>query len=308
MSGIAHQDKRRRPETVANQKCCAIAITMQDSQQGAVNTIKGRRSHFAAQCTSTTAVVGPSHCAFAHQKQQGSKQCAAMLTPNGKKTQAVVRTLRLNACCTAETQLNQPSGSNLLAETSRTPTWSPPAEKATAQTGAAASSVCTDRLLRMSHSCKDQRQASRRPSVSNNTAPPILLHASLPENWCRASLSAHHAWQAAQLPLHEFPWLAAQQCTMPPQQIPCCGCACTAPDVGVPTAPTLTLLSSPPDTNRAGPRCMGLTLCPSSALTCLLKTSPAAHHWGTIAPATKMPTTPPYQGSLNLVDTSGLKA
>lgn len=36
------------------------------------------------------------------------------------------------------------------------PTWSPPAEKATAQTGAAASSVCTDRLLRMSHSCTER--------------------------------------------------------------------------------------------------------------------------------------------------------
>jgi len=32
------------------------------------------------------------------------------------------------------------------------PTWSPAAEKVTAHTGADASRVCTDRLLRMSHS------------------------------------------------------------------------------------------------------------------------------------------------------------
>lgn len=59
-------------------------------------------------------------------------------------------------------------------------TWSPAAEKATAQTGAAASNVCTDRLLRMSHSCRMQRgQKKERSGIRKPVSSAVTASASL---------------------------------------------------------------------------------------------------------------------------------
>lgn len=165
-------------------------------------------------------------------------------------------------------------------------TWSPPAEKATAQTGAAASRVCTDRLLRMSHSCTTTAQQQHNIPTGQQARQrqvwALLLGEAVslppgPSTHCRSCPTGllpgeeptpgeEHAAPAGSSRLHQ-PYAANPE-------IPAVNPDSTGRAAAAAAILTLILASSPPDTNSAGPRCRGLMLltmemCSDSRLICM---------------------------------------